>query len=241
MSKEWKNFVATVLEECGDGDGKRQRHLMPIDCPTPNFREANVERRLRMVFQDHNKTWYISEEEERDPGGEEEEKKKKETILAFLDLGDKFPDKHQQFTNFGAPPYKKTFSCGWMTLEQYTTTLVCVKMAEGAVEANEGQIARQEYDLAAKSYFESFERLQDDTRKLQRETAQFFQCQQKQNESVDNRIRKLEGLIEENPKKYQRTACSCSKALRRVKRGDWVYPGDITRRAVRSRVIRTRG
>ena len=235
MGKEWQNFVATVQEECGDK--RRQRHLMPIDCATPNFREANVERRLRMVFQDHNKKWYISEEEDKHEGsfGSGEDQKKKETILAFLDLGDNFPDKQHQWTNFGAPPHKK-FSCGWMTLEQYTTTMLCVKMAEGTVQANEMQLARQEYDLAAKNCFESFERLQNDTRKLQRDTAQFFECQQKQNESVDDRLRKLEGLIEENPKKFQRTSCACSKALKRVKRGEWVYPGDVVMLAHKGRV-----
>ena len=33
--------------------------------------------------------------------------------------------------------------------------------------------------------------------------------------------------MEENPKKFQRTSCSCSKDLRRVKKGEWVYPSDI--------------
>ena len=234
MGKEWLNFVATVQEECDDGK-KQQRHLMPVDSPTPtpHFLEANVEQRLRMVFQYHTKKWYISEEEKGSSGSGEE--KRKETILAFLDLGDKFPNNHHQWTNFGAPPHKK-FSCGWMTLEQYTTTVLCVKMAEGAVQASETQLARQEYDLAAKNCFESFERLQNDTRKLQRDTAQFFECQQKQNESVDDRLRKLEGLIEENPKKIQRASCSCSKALRRVKKGEWVYSGDVVMLAHKGRV-----
>ena len=108
MGKEWQNFVATVHEEGCDGK-RQQRHLMPVtsETPTPHFLEANVEQRMRMVFQDHDKKWYISEEEKGSSSGSGEEKKKKETILAFLDLGDKFPEQQPQWTSFGAPPHKK--------------------------------------------------------------------------------------------------------------------------------------
>ena len=42
--------------------------------------------------------------------------------------------------------------------------------------------------------------------------------------------------MEENPKKFQRTSCSCNKDLRRVKKGEWVYPNDVVMLAHRGRV-----
>ena len=95
MATDWWNYVATVHED--SGEETKQHHLMPVNgAPGPIFLEANVEQRLRMIFQNHDKRWYISEEE-KGSGGE----KKKETILAFLDLGHKFPDKQDQWTSFG--------------------------------------------------------------------------------------------------------------------------------------------
>ena len=64
-----------------------------------------------------------------------------------------------------------------MSIEQYTTTMLSVKMAEGAVAACEHQLVRQEYDLAAKNCLESFQRLQADTTKFKRDTSHFFQLQ----------------------------------------------------------------
>lgn len=223
MTTDWRSYVAIIQEEFG-GDMKH-RHLMPVTAaPTPIFLEANVENKLRLVFQEQK--WYISEQHEADTGSGVN--KKQATTIAVLEI-DHWPTKQHQWTHFSSPsPTPRKLSCDFMTVDQYSTTILCVKMAEGAVQANETNLARQEYDLAAKNYFESFQRLQADTVKLQRDTSQFFQHQQKQNEHVDNRLRKLESLMEENPSKYQRTCtCTCRKALLRVKRGEWVYPGDV--------------
>ena len=239
---DFQNFVARVV---GRGpDGKSDEHYLLPFGHTPGFRECVLDgkmfaapARLQMFYTQ--KTWYIAEEG----------RAMKDAIaeyLARIDI-DRYPQKEDVWTPCGTDRSLPavSFTCCLITIDQYSSTMLLDNFDAGVSESNQLATFKAEYSLAHAQCFQRFHVLESKTSSIQADTEELktnvgvlkrnqieiLKDQSIVNDSLDERLSKLEKLQEQAAgpfaKKQRVVDKRCPNRHARVQTHQWLNPGDI--------------
>ena len=243
---DFQNFVARVVGRGPDGQCD-EHYLLPVGkAPAQaHFRECVLDSKmfvaalakLEMFFSQ--KTWYIAEEGRATKDAIAE-------YLARIDI-DRYPQKGDVWTPCGTERSLPalSFTCNLITIDQYSSTMLLGNWHGGVSETNQLATFKAEYNLAHAQCFTRFHVLESKTASieadtvelkasvgdLQRNQIEILKDQSVVNESLDERLSKLEKLQEHAagpPTKKQRVDKRCpNRHHERVQKHQWLSPGDM--------------
>ena len=244
---DFQNFVARVVGRGPDGQCD-EHYLLPVGkAPAQaHFRECVLDSKmfvaapakLEMFFSQ--KTWYIAEEGRATKDAIAE-------YLARIDI-DRYPQKGDVWTPCGTERSLPalSFTCNLITIDQYSSTMLLENWHGGVTESNQLVAFKAEYNLAHAQCFKRFHVLESKTASieadtvelkasvgdLQRNQIEILKDQSTVNESLDERLSKLEKLQEQAagppPTKKQRVVDKkCPNRHARVQTHQWLNPGDM--------------